>query len=255
MADPPRRPRPPADQLAKAFDLPPPAVPHFLLGAALTAAVAGSLAAAGAAAPVRETGQAVPGGARPAATGPPRPVAAAPALPPRARPAPPPPRPPPPPPTPPVNPAPPQPAPAAPARAPTSARRTARLRVTVTNNHQYLPQPFAAALLAGVRPGEWVRLVSAPLVPGGPPRAFDVLYAEYPQGSLRNGVYSYFTAGWSDFVKAHRLVFGEVVGFERGGEEAEAEDARGGGLLLPAVAAARARAVTGEAAVAETTPG
>ena len=97
--------------------------------------------------------------------------------------------------------------------------------MTVTNNHQYLPQPFAAALLAGVRPGEWVRLVSAPLVPGGPPRAFDVLYAEYRQGSLRNGVYSYFTAGWSDFVKAHRLVFGEVVGFERGGEEAEAEDA------------------------------
>jgi len=70
-------------------------------------------------------------------------------------------------------------------------------------------------LLAGVNDGDTVTLVSQGGAAPGAPRTFDVVHRFYRSVKSASGFQSYFTAGWRQFVEAHRLEVGQVVAFER----------------------------------------
>ena len=70
-------------------------------------------------------------------------------------------------------------------------------------------------LLAGVNDADTVTLVSQGGAAPGATRTLDVVHRFYRSASTASGFQSYFTAGWRQFVEAHRLEVGQVVAFER----------------------------------------
>ena len=70
-------------------------------------------------------------------------------------------------------------------------------------------------LLAGGNDGDTVTLVSQGGAAPSPPRTIDVMHRFYRSGNSASGYESYLTAGWRQFVEAHRLEVGQVVAFER----------------------------------------
>jgi hypothetical protein len=90
---------------------------------------------------------------------------------------------------------------------------------------QSLTIQFVSDMLEGVHHGDKVTLVGAGGAGGAAPLTFDVTYAGYNRSSQGTGITHRFRAGWSQFVKAHALLVGQVVDFERVG-------CRGGRLVL-----------------------
>jgi len=70
-------------------------------------------------------------------------------------------------------------------------------------------------LLAGGNDGDTVILVSQGGAAPSPPRTIDVMHRFYRSGNSASGYQSYLTAGWRQFVEAHRLEVGQVVVCER----------------------------------------
>ena len=106
--------------------------------------------------------------------------------------------------------------------------RTARLRIgkmSVTHNRQGLPTELVHDLLAGVNSGDTVTLVSQGGAAPGAPRTFNVVYRINRASKSASGIASYFTAGWHQFLEAHRLKVGQKVVFQRLGR-------RGGHVVL-----------------------
>ena len=90
---------------------------------------------------------------------------------------------------------------------------------------QSLTIQFVSDMLEGVHHSDKVTLVGAGGAGGAAPLTFDVTYAGYNRSSQGTGITHRFRAGWSQFVKAHALLVGQVVDFERVG-------CRGGRLVL-----------------------